>query len=72
MAVGQAQIGTRSDFALARYRTNGSLDQGFSHDGRTMTRMGTDYSAATGVAIDAQGRIVAAASAPTASTATSR
>jgi uncharacterized delta-60 repeat protein len=51
-------------FALARYNPSGSLDHGFSSDGRQLTRFpgsnGTQGGQANAVAIDASGRIVAA------------
>jgi uncharacterized delta-60 repeat protein len=47
------------DFALARYNTNGSLDANFDGDGRLTADFGSnDY--ATGVAVQADDRIVAA------------
>jgi uncharacterized delta-60 repeat protein len=48
------------DFALARYNPNGSLDTTFSGDGKVTTPIGTDSDSANGVAVDSQGRIVAA------------
>jgi uncharacterized delta-60 repeat protein len=62
VAVGQTLNGMATNFALARYRANGSLDQGFSHDGRTITSIGSSHDSAYSVAIDPQGRIVAAGS----------
>jgi uncharacterized delta-60 repeat protein len=47
------------DFALERYRPNGELDDSFSGDGRVTTNIG-GYGWATSVAIDSEGRIVAA------------
>jgi uncharacterized delta-60 repeat protein len=46
-----------SDFALARYNTNGSLDTSFSGDGRVATDFG--YSLANDVTIQPDGKIVA-------------
>ena len=48
-----------NDFALARYNANGSLDTSLSGDGKQTTGFGDDDSA-TGVVIQADGRIVAA------------
>ncbi len=45
------------DFAIARYNSNGTLDTGFSGDGRQVTDFGQD-DAATGVALQADGKIV--------------
>jgi uncharacterized delta-60 repeat protein len=50
---------TGEDFALARYRTDGSLDTSFSGDGKLTTGFGGS-DIAYGVAIQADGRIVAA------------
>jgi uncharacterized delta-60 repeat protein len=49
----------QSDFALARYNSNGSLDNTFDGDGKLTTDLGgNDY--ATSLAIQADGKIVAA------------
>jgi uncharacterized delta-60 repeat protein len=53
-------FGGRSDFAIARYNPNGSLDKGFSGDGRQTTDFAGGDAAATGVAIQANGKIVVA------------
>ena len=59
VAVGVAGGGaTGDDFALARYNTDGSLDPGFSGDGRKRTSFGGADSA-NGVALQGDGRIVA-------------
>jgi len=49
-----------SDFALARYGTNGSLDTSFSGDGLQTTDLGSSDDAALGVAIQPDGKIVLA------------
>jgi uncharacterized delta-60 repeat protein len=49
---------TVNDFALARYNPNGSLDTSFSGDGKETTSFGGSDDRATGVAIQANGRIV--------------
>ena len=46
-------------FAVARYKTDGSLDPSFSGDGKQTTDFGAQYQAAYGVAIQSDGRIVA-------------
>jgi uncharacterized delta-60 repeat protein len=59
VAVGFTSGGaTGSDFALARYNPDGSLDTSFSGDGRKRTNMGGSDSA-NGVALQGDGRIVA-------------
>jgi uncharacterized delta-60 repeat protein len=56
--------GTSSgDFALVRYNTDGSVDATFDGDGRVATSFGTGEDQAYAVAIQADGRIVAAGSA---------
>ena len=51
--------GLNSDFALARYNANGSLDPSFSGDGRQLTNFGGD-DGALGMALQGDGKIVAA------------
>ncbi len=49
-----------SVFALARYNNDGSLDTGFSGDGKVTTDFNRTYNYARAVAIQADGKIVAA------------
>ena len=57
VVVGYGGSGGANDFALARYNPNGSLDTTFSGDGKQTTDFGgTDQ--ASGVAIQANGKIV--------------
>ncbi len=51
---------TTSDFALARYNTNGSLDVSFGSAGKVTTDFFGDDDAAFSVAIQSDGRVVAA------------
>jgi uncharacterized delta-60 repeat protein len=53
----------RSDFGLARYNANGSLDTTFSADGKVITDFAGGGDQARGVAIQGDGKIVAAGSA---------
>jgi uncharacterized delta-60 repeat protein len=55
----QGSLGYDYNFALARYNPNGSLDPSFSGDGKQTTDFG-GYDQAYGVAIEDDGRIVAA------------
>ncbi len=48
-----------TDFAIARYNANGSLDNTFSGDGKQTTDFGGAEERATGVALQADGKIVA-------------
>lgn len=57
VAVGEAGSGS---FALARYNADGSLDTGFDSDGKVTTIVGIGGSIANGVALQTDGRIVAA------------
>jgi len=59
VAVGQAHLGGGTDFGLARYDTDGSLDPGFSGDGKQTTGFGGIGDRANGVAIQDDGKIVA-------------
>ena len=59
VAAGRTSGGaTSSDFALARYNPNGTLDTSFSGNGKQTTGFGGD-DAANAVALDADGKIVA-------------
>ena len=60
VAAGSSTVGTDQNFALARYNTNGSLDGTFDGDGKLTTDFGSLEEVAYGVAIQADGRIVAA------------
>ena len=63
VAAGQSYSGTGTDFTLARYNSDGSLDAGFDGDGKVQTPFiysGTNSSAAAqSVAIQSDGKIVA-------------
>lgn len=48
-----------SDFGLARYNVNGSIDTGFSTSGVARTNFGTGLDAVTSLAIQSDGRLVA-------------
>jgi uncharacterized delta-60 repeat protein len=61
VAVGSTGSLSSSNFALARYNTNGSLDTSFSGDGKQITGFGAGTNdQANGVALQADGKIVAA------------
>ncbi len=57
VVAGSGEFGYR--IALARYHANGSLDNSFGNGGRVVTSVG-DRSAASGIAIQADGKIVIA------------
>lgn len=61
VAAGHSNPGaTLNDFALSRYNADGSLDTGFGVDGIVTTDFGVSQDIAEGVAVEADGRIVAA------------
>jgi uncharacterized delta-60 repeat protein len=51
---------TPDDFALTRHNVDGSLDTSFGGDGKVLTDFGTESDSASGVAIQSNGKIVAA------------
>ena len=53
-------FGTNADFALVRYNEDGSLDTGFDSDGRVTTAIGSGADEAEAVAVQPDGKIVAA------------
>ena len=60
VAAGYARDGSDWGFALARYNTDGSLDTSFDTDGKLMTQLTVDQDYAHSVAIQSDGKIVAA------------
>ncbi|MEX2459630.1 MAG: calcium-binding protein [Actinomycetota bacterium] len=60
IVVAGATVGTTVDFALARYNANGSLDATFDTDGKVTTDFAGGSDQAVGVAIQDDGKIVAA------------
>jgi uncharacterized delta-60 repeat protein/uncharacterized repeat protein (TIGR01451 family) len=60
VAAGAMVVSGNRDFALARYNADGSLDTTFSGDGKVTTDFAGPFDEARGVAIQANGRIVAA------------
>jgi len=60
VAAGQSFNGSNDDFALARYNANGSLDTSFDGDGKQTTAIGSGNENAYAVAIQPDGKIVAA------------
>ena len=59
VAVGYSSVAFDGDFALARYKFNGTLDTSFSGDGMQTTDFGSSGDEATAVALQGDGRIVA-------------
>jgi uncharacterized delta-60 repeat protein len=60
VAAGLANVSGTNDFAVARYNANGSLDTTFDTDGKVTTDFAGGHDDAFGVAIQANGKIVAA------------
>ena len=60
VVAGYSFNGSNNDFALARYNTNGSLDNAFDTDGKVMTPIGTSTDQAYSVLLQPDGKIIAA------------
>ncbi len=60
VAAGYTYNGSDNDFALARYHTDGSLDATFGAGGIVTTSIGSGNDVANAVAIESDGKIVAA------------
>ena len=60
VAAGHAIIGSTADFALVRYNLDGSLDTTFDTDGKVTTAFGSGNDTAFAVALQPDGKIVAA------------
>ena len=60
VAAGSSRIGTYDDFALVRYKTDGTVDSSFSADGIVTTSIGPYFDVAWSVAIQSDGEIIAA------------
>jgi uncharacterized delta-60 repeat protein len=60
LLAGQGTFNNLSDFVLARLNTDGSLDTTFGVGGRVITDLGSGYEYANDVAIQADGKIIAA------------
>ncbi|MEV6050381.1 calcium-binding protein [Streptomyces sp. NPDC052107] len=60
VAAGFTNAGGTNDFALARYNTDGSLDTTFGTGGKVITDFGGTIDEAFGVAVQTDGKIVAA------------
>lgn len=60
IAAGSASDGSGADFALARYNTNGALDASFGANGITTTAIGSSDSQIDALALQSDGRILAA------------
>lgn len=59
IVAGYSSNGTNTDFALARYNDDGTLDNSFSSVGKVSTDFGSNTDECTSVAIQSDGKIVA-------------
>jgi uncharacterized delta-60 repeat protein len=60
VAAGNVFTGATTDIVIVRYNSDGSLDNSFDSDGKVLTTIGTGTDEAHAVAIQADGKIVAA------------
>ncbi len=60
VAIGYSNNGSNDDFAVVRYETDGTLDTNFGTDGIVTTAIGSSGDRAYSVAIQSDGKIVAA------------
>jgi uncharacterized delta-60 repeat protein len=60
VVAGFSSNGSNADFGVVRYNTDGSLDNSFDGDGKALTPIGSGSDDAASVAIQSDGRIVAA------------
>jgi uncharacterized delta-60 repeat protein len=60
VVAGETKNGSASQFALARYNTDGNLDTDFDTDGKVFTTVGSSNDYAYSVALQSDGKIVAA------------
>ena len=62
VAAGTAQDGFADNFAVARYKSDGSLDPSFDNDGKVTTAVGSSIAFVTSLAIQNDGKILVAGS----------
>ncbi|MFZ0546319.1 MAG: delta-60 repeat domain-containing protein [Candidatus Promineifilaceae bacterium] len=60
VVAGVAELNGQGDFAVARYLPDGTLDTSFDSDGKVTTDLGSTFDWAFGVALQNDGKIVAA------------
>ncbi len=60
VVAGRSRNGANYDFALARYHTDGTLDTSFGSGGKVVTAIGANTDEAYALALDPDGKIVAA------------
>lgn len=57
---GSSNTGTKSNFAIVRYNSDGSLDTSFDTDGKVTTAIGTSTDYISSIGLESDGKIVAA------------
>lgn len=65
---GSPETGTNYDFAVVRYKTDGTLDDSFNGTGKVTTPLGARRDTGSSVAIQSDGKIVVAGTSDTGST----
>ncbi|MEV6576450.1 hypothetical protein [Streptomyces sp. NPDC051577] len=60
IAAGYTSSGRSTVFALARFRSDGTLDHGFGHTGKTTTDFGNFYDQANSLVLQPDGKVIAA------------
>ena len=60
VAAGYSYNGSKNDFAVVRYNTNGTLDTSFNGSGKVTTPIGSGDDSAQAVAIQSDGKIIVA------------
>ena len=60
VVAGFCASGVRTDFCLARFQRDGTLDTSFNGTGRTTTAIGSNFSFALALAVQPDGKIIAA------------
>ena len=63
LVAGSSNNGSNNDFALVRYNTSGALDTSFDTDGKLTTAIGTGNDDIRSIAVQSDGKILAAGSA---------
>src|ERR1051325_71007 len=58
LVAGRASHGDESDFGVARFNTDGTLDTSFGNAGMVMTDLGSQFDAAYAMAVQTNGKIV--------------
>lgn len=63
LVIAGAAYNSGSEFALTRYKRDGTLDKSFGGDGKVLTSIGKGYDAALALAVQRDGKLIAAGTA---------